>query len=119
MAVEPRATQSTSHVRPQTAPFLSVPTLVVRYPHYPGCNTLVKLPVLDDGDTVDYDVALPICGIRQQLGQGLVRSLAQPTAATCASEVHRWSLPMGTSSTLSAIAPVSHSHSQFAVAAGR
>lgn len=33
-----------------------VPTLVVRHPHYPDCNTLVKLPTLDDGDTVNYDV---------------------------------------------------------------
>jgi hypothetical protein len=40
-----------------------VPTLVVRHPHYPDCNTLVKLPALDEGDTVDYNVALIICGI--------------------------------------------------------
>jgi hypothetical protein len=35
----------------------------VRHPHYPDCNTLVKLPALDEGDTVDYNVALIICGI--------------------------------------------------------
>jgi hypothetical protein len=32
-------------------------------PTPPDCNTLVKLPALDDGDTVHYDVALIICGI--------------------------------------------------------
>src|SRR5271154_6470864 len=32
-----------------------VPTLVVYHPHYPDYNTLVKLPALDYGDTVDYD----------------------------------------------------------------
>ncbi|ORY17825.1 Metalloenzyme, LuxS/M16 peptidase-like protein [Clohesyomyces aquaticus] len=41
--------------------------------------------------------------LRQQLEHRLARSLAQPTAATCASEVRRWSLLMATSSTLSAI----------------
>ena len=34
----------------------------MRHPHYPNYNTLVKLPALD-GDTVDYNVALIICGI--------------------------------------------------------
>jgi hypothetical protein len=40
-----------------------VPTLIVRHPHYPKYNTLVKLPALDEGDTVKYNVALIICGI--------------------------------------------------------
>jgi len=40
-----------------------VPTLIVRHPHYSNYNTLVKLPALDEGDTVDYNVALIICGI--------------------------------------------------------
>jgi hypothetical protein len=35
----------------------------VRHPHYLDYNTLVKLPVLDEGDTVNYNVALIICGI--------------------------------------------------------
>ncbi|KAF2461866.1 hypothetical protein BDY21DRAFT_359903 [Lineolata rhizophorae] len=41
----------------------SAPEGFVCHPHYRDCNTLVKLPALDDGDTVDYDVALIICGI--------------------------------------------------------
>ena len=40
-----------------------VPTLLVRHPHYSNYNTLVKLPALDEGNTVDYNVALIICGI--------------------------------------------------------
>ncbi|KAF1815211.1 hypothetical protein P152DRAFT_248752 [Eremomyces bilateralis CBS 781.70] len=54
-------------IKPRPTPPLGhggrVPTLIVRHPHYPDCNTLVKLPALDDGDIVDYDVALIICGI--------------------------------------------------------
>jgi hypothetical protein len=38
-------------------------TLIVRHPHYLDCNTLVKLPALDEGNTVDYNIALIICGI--------------------------------------------------------
>jgi hypothetical protein len=57
-----------SIVKPRPIPPLGhrgrVPTLVVRHPHYTDCNTLVKLPPSkDDGDTIDYDVALTICSI--------------------------------------------------------
>jgi hypothetical protein len=37
--------------------------LIVRHPHYDEFNTLLSLPALSDGDTVDYDTALTICGI--------------------------------------------------------
>jgi hypothetical protein len=54
-------------IKPRPTPPLGhegrVPTLIVRHPHYLNYNTLVKLPALDEGDTVDYDVALIICGI--------------------------------------------------------
>ncbi|KAH8689263.1 hypothetical protein GQ44DRAFT_720509 [Phaeosphaeriaceae sp. PMI808] len=55
-AIKPRPTPPFGHQG-------RVPTLVVRHPHYPDYNTLVKLPALDHGDTVDYDAALIICGI--------------------------------------------------------
>ena len=37
--------------------------LIIRHPHYDDYNTLLKLPALDEGDTIDYDTALTICGI--------------------------------------------------------
>ena len=40
-----------------------VPILLVRHLHYSDYNTLLKLPTLDKGDTVDYNIALIICGI--------------------------------------------------------
>ncbi|KAF1995073.1 hypothetical protein P154DRAFT_539077 [Amniculicola lignicola CBS 123094] len=40
-----------------------VPILLVRHPHYRDYNTLLKLPALDEGDSVHYNVALIICGI--------------------------------------------------------
>jgi hypothetical protein len=40
-----------------------VPKLVVRHPHYQNHNTLVKLPALDEDNTVDYNAALIVCGI--------------------------------------------------------
>jgi hypothetical protein len=46
-----------------SGPYRHVPMLVVRYLYYLLGNTLVKLPALDDGDTVDYDVALTIYSI--------------------------------------------------------
>jgi hypothetical protein len=54
-------------IKPRPIPPLGhggrVSKLIVRHPHYPDCNTLVKLPALDEGNTVSYDVALIICGI--------------------------------------------------------
>lgn len=54
-------------IKPRPSPPLGrggrVASLVVRHPHYADYNTLVKLAALDDGDTVDYDIALTICGI--------------------------------------------------------
>jgi hypothetical protein len=54
-------------IKPRPIPPLGqgsrVPTLIVRHPHYPNYHILVKLPALDEGGTVDYDVALIICGI--------------------------------------------------------
>jgi hypothetical protein len=38
-------------------------SLTVRHPCYDEFNTLLKLPALDEGDTIDYDAALTICGI--------------------------------------------------------
>lgn len=39
------------------------PNLIILHPHYTNFNKLIKLPALDEGHTVDYDVALIICGI--------------------------------------------------------
>lgn len=54
-------------IKPRPTPPLGytgrVPTLLVRHPHYRDYNTLLKLPALDEGDTVHYNVALIICGI--------------------------------------------------------
>ncbi|KAL8876291.1 MAG: hypothetical protein Q9198_005488 [Flavoplaca austrocitrina] len=54
-------------VKPRHTPPLGycgrVPTLIVRHPHYRYYNTLLKLPALDEGGAVDYNVALLICGI--------------------------------------------------------
>ncbi|KAH8726888.1 hypothetical protein GQ44DRAFT_141882 [Phaeosphaeriaceae sp. PMI808] len=54
-------------IKPRPTPPLGhrgrVPTLLVRHPHYRDSNTLLRLPALDEGDTVDYNVALIICGI--------------------------------------------------------
>ncbi|KAF2174833.1 hypothetical protein K469DRAFT_97923 [Zopfia rhizophila CBS 207.26] len=56
-----------SAIKPRPTPPLSyqdrVPTLVMRHPHYPDYNTLIKLLTLDNGDTVDYNTALTIYGI--------------------------------------------------------
>jgi hypothetical protein len=38
-------------------------TFNVRHPPYLDCNTLVKLLALDADSTVNYEVALIICGI--------------------------------------------------------
>ena len=37
--------------------------LIVRHPHYNEFNTLLKIPTLEEDNTVDYDTALTICGI--------------------------------------------------------
>ena len=56
-----------SSIKPRSTPSLGhrgrVPTLLVRHPHYRDYNTLLKLPALDEGDTVHYNVALIICSI--------------------------------------------------------
>ncbi|KAF2453892.1 hypothetical protein BDY21DRAFT_354436 [Lineolata rhizophorae] len=37
--------------------------LVIQHPCYDNFNTLLKLPVLDEGNTIDYGTALTTCGI--------------------------------------------------------
>ena len=56
-----------SSTKPRPTPPLGhggrVPTLSVRHPHYRDYNTLLNIPALDEGETVNYNVALIICGI--------------------------------------------------------
>jgi len=62
-------------------------TLVVRHPHYPDCNTLVKLPSQRRWGHSRLRCSSHHLRHRlQQLEHRLVRSLTQPTAATCARE---------------------------------
>jgi len=57
LSIKPRHTPSFSHRDLDR-------TLHVLHPHYSSNhNTLLKLPALDEGDTVNYYVALIICGI--------------------------------------------------------
>lgn len=37
--------------------------LIIKHPHYDDYNTLLRLPALNEEDTIDYDTALTICGI--------------------------------------------------------
>jgi hypothetical protein len=48
---------------PPTGETCTFSQLIIRHPHYDDYNTLLKLPALDEGDTIDYDTALTICGI--------------------------------------------------------
>jgi hypothetical protein len=48
---------------PPTGELRTFAQLIVRHPHYDDFNTLLKLPALGEGDTIDYDTALTICGI--------------------------------------------------------
>jgi hypothetical protein len=45
---------------PSTGETCTLSQLIIRHDDY---NTLLKLPALDEGDTIDYDTALTICGI--------------------------------------------------------
>ena len=56
MSIKERLTQPSGHEG-------RIPRLIVCHPHYQNFNELVNIPALDDGDTVDYNVALIICGI--------------------------------------------------------
>jgi hypothetical protein len=48
---------------PPTGETYTFSQLIIRHLHYDDYNTLLKLPALDEGDTIDYDTAPTICGI--------------------------------------------------------
>jgi hypothetical protein len=56
-----------SSIKPRLAPSaVELPrfkSLIVRHPCYDDGNILLNLPALCEGDTIDYDTALTICGI--------------------------------------------------------
>jgi hypothetical protein len=82
----------------------------VRHPHYPNYNTLVKLPALDEGNTVDYNVALIICGIISD-NSWSTGWFARSNDGSNVCEQGVPLAPMATSFTLSTSRPVNHSHS--------
>lgn len=52
-----------SRLAPPAGELRTFAHLIVRHPHYDEFNTLLKLPTLGEDNTIDYDVALTICGI--------------------------------------------------------
>ena len=48
---------------PPTRETCTFSQLIIRHPHYDDYNTLLKLPALDKGDTINYDTTLIIYSI--------------------------------------------------------
>lgn len=83
-------------IKPRPTPPLGyegrIPTLFVHHPHYLTTDTLVKLPALDEGDTVDYNVALISAASSPTIAGVSADLLARPMVITYASEACRWLL---------------------------